>query len=41
MPYSYSRPIKDIALPHRGQCDLSRVQVSASHALPENIGLTA
>jgi hypothetical protein len=41
MPYSYSRLIKDIALPHCGQRVLSRVQVSANHALPESIRLTA
>jgi hypothetical protein len=41
MRYSYSRPIKDITLPLCGQCGLLRVQVSASHALPENIRLTA
>jgi hypothetical protein len=37
MPYSYSRPIKEAALPLCGRHDLSRVQVSASGALPENI----
>jgi hypothetical protein len=39
MHYSYSRAIKDITLPPCRPCDLSRVQVSASDALPGNIGL--
>ncbi|WP_407155325.1 hypothetical protein [Bradyrhizobium sp. STM 3557] len=39
MPYLYSRPIKDIALPLCGRRGLSRVQVSENDALAGNTSL--